>query len=205
MSSIRNRVIRNTATHNTGKSEDKFLDAALECILDVGVKRTTITDIARRAGVARMTIYRKWPDMLTLLGDLMVREWLATVEEIRPGEAAVPVDAAALAQIVVDVSGSIRQNDFFRKIVDVDPEFLIPYIFYRRGRTQDALLDMVQGNLESGQIAGTVRAGDPAVMARSILLTAIGFTVSMRTMTDDVKPDDIDAELRLQLERYLAS
>lgn len=189
---------------NTGTTESVYLDAALECILDVGVKRTTITDIARRAGVARMTIYRKWPDMLTLLGDLMVREWLAEAEEIRPGKTTAAVDAGVLAQTVVDVCRSMRQNALFRKIVDVDPEFLIPYIFHRRGRTQDALLDMVLGNLQAGQSAGTVRAGDPAVMARSILLTAIGFTVSMRTMTDDVKPGDLDAELLLQLERYLA-
>ncbi|MGZ5409979.1 MAG: TetR/AcrR family transcriptional regulator [Aeromicrobium sp.] len=189
---------------NTGATENVYLDAALDCILDVGVKRTTITDIARRAGVARMTIYRKWPDMLALLGDLMVREWLAEAEEIRPGTTAGAVDAGALAQIVVEVSRSMRQNALFQKIVDVDPEFLIPYIFHRRGRTQDALLDMVRDNLVAGQAAGTVRAGDPAVMARSILLTALGSTVSMRTMTDDVKPGDIDAELLLQLERYLA-
>lgn len=188
---------------NTGATENVYLDAALECILDIGVKRTTMTDIARRAGVARMTIYRKWPDMLALLGDLMVREWLAEADEIRSGEAAVAVEAGALAQMVVDVCRSMRQNALFHKIVDVDPEFLVPYIFYRRGRTQDALLEMVQGNLEACQDAGTVRAADPAVMARSILLTALGFTVSMRTVADDVSPGDLDAELHLQLERYL--
>ena len=36
--------------HNT------YLDAARDCILDVGWKRTTLTDVARRAGVSRMTI-----------------------------------------------------------------------------------------------------------------------------------------------------
>ena len=193
-----------SSIRNTGSPENSYLDAALECILDVGVKRTTITDIARRAGVARMTIYRKWPDMLTLLGDLMVREWLAEAAELRPDEAAAPVDAESLAQNVVDVCRSMRNNAFFCKIVDVDPEFLIPYIFYRRGRTQDALLSMIRGFLQVGQESGTVRAGDPAVMARSILLTALGFALSMRTMTDEVKPAELDAELSLQLQRYLA-
>ncbi|MGZ5399710.1 MAG: helix-turn-helix domain-containing protein, partial [Nocardioides sp.] len=50
---------------------DGYLDAARECILDVGWRRTTLTEVARRAGVSRMTIYRAWPDMPTLLGDLM--------------------------------------------------------------------------------------------------------------------------------------
>ena len=40
-----------------------YLDAARACILDVGWRRTTLTEVARRAGVSRMTIYRAWPDM----------------------------------------------------------------------------------------------------------------------------------------------
>ena len=43
-----------------------------------GWRRTTLTEVARRAGVSRMTIYRTWPDMQTLLGDLMTREWSAS-------------------------------------------------------------------------------------------------------------------------------
>src|SRR3712207_8662087 len=39
-----------------------YLDAARACILDVGWKRTTLTEVARRAGVSRMTIYRTWAD-----------------------------------------------------------------------------------------------------------------------------------------------
>ena len=53
------------------------------CILDVGWRRTTLTEVARRAGVSRMTIYRTWPDMPQLLGDLMTREWGGVVDDAR--------------------------------------------------------------------------------------------------------------------------
>jgi len=188
---------------NTRTSENLYLDAALECILDVGVKRTTMTDIARRAGVARMTIYRKWPDMPALLGDLMVREWVAEAEDLA-GTVDTPTDAATIAALVVEITSSMRRNALFAKIVDVDPEFLIPYVFFRRGRTQDAMLDMIRAQLVAGQSAGTIRSGDPDVMARAIMLTALGFTLSMRTMTDHAKPADLDAELLLQMQRSLA-
>src|SRR4249920_750972 len=58
---------------------DGYLDAARDCILDVGWRRTTLTEVARRAGVSRMTIYRSWSDMEQLLADLMTREWGAVV------------------------------------------------------------------------------------------------------------------------------
>ena len=69
--------VRHTARSLTRQRTDEslLLDAARECILAVGWRRTTLTDVARRAGVSRMTIYRIWPDMQTLLADLMTREW----------------------------------------------------------------------------------------------------------------------------------
>src|SRR5918992_1505363 len=74
--------------HNpdTGSPRDAYLDAARACILDVGWRRTTLTEVARRAGVSRMTIYRTWPDMPQLLGDLMTREWSGVVESAMAGQ-----------------------------------------------------------------------------------------------------------------------
>ena len=74
--------------------DDGYLDAAREAILAVGWSRTTLTDIARRAGVSRMTLYRRWPDTQTLLADLMTREWGRVVER-RPSRSATRGDARA--------------------------------------------------------------------------------------------------------------
>ena len=49
------------ALDERGEPADAYLDAARDCILDVGWRRTTLTEVARRAGVSRMTIYRTWP------------------------------------------------------------------------------------------------------------------------------------------------
>src|SRR5881392_3083314 len=57
--------------------DDLLLGAARDCVLAVGLRRTTLTDVARRAGVSRMTMYRRWPDMRSLVADLMTREWSA--------------------------------------------------------------------------------------------------------------------------------
>ena len=48
-----------TSLRHNGSDPDPrlgYLDAARACILDVGWKRTTLTEVARRAGVSRMTI-----------------------------------------------------------------------------------------------------------------------------------------------------
>ena len=65
-----------TSSRNSRRDDDILLDAARECVLRVGLRRTTLTDVASQAGVSRMTMYRRWPDMKSLVGDLMTQGYL---------------------------------------------------------------------------------------------------------------------------------
>jgi hypothetical protein len=135
--------------------------------------------------------------MQTLLADLMTREFAGAVQAGGPGDGLAPAIAATVA--------ALRGNPLFRKIVEVDPELLVPYLLDRRGRTQDVLLGLVASAIAAGQEAGQVRDGDPTLLARALLLAAHGFTISAQTMTDDgVTEDALDAELVRLVERYLA-
>ena len=69
--------------HEFEPGEDALLDAARACVLAVGVRRTTFTDVARRAGVSRMTLYRRFPDLEALLSALMTREFGRVVADAR--------------------------------------------------------------------------------------------------------------------------
>jgi AcrR family transcriptional regulator len=180
---------------------DGYLDAARECILDVGWRRTTLTEVARRAGVSRMTIYRAWADMPTLLGDLMTREWTDVV-------AAQPTSGAGaddVADGLVATVRALRDNELFVRIVELDPELLLPYLLARRGRSQEAIAALLAVRIREGQAAGTVRAGHADTQARALLLAAHGFVVSAQTMVDDaVTEADLDDELRHLVRQALA-
>src|SRR5215210_1252676 len=109
--------------HQEGPTpRDAYLDAARACILDVGWRRTTLTEVARRAGVSRMTIYRTWSDMPQLLGDLMTREWGTVVAgrlaQVEPSDDAV----SALSRGLVATVTELRENELFVRIVELDPE-----------------------------------------------------------------------------------
>jgi AcrR family transcriptional regulator len=189
--------------HNT-EPRDVYLDAARDCILDVGWRRTTLTEVARRAGVSRMTIYRTWSDMPQLLSDLMTREWGGVVADALADE---DPENPTVERLVGDIVGTVqrlRENELFVRIVDLDPELILPYLFSRRGRSQDAILELTVAALREAQAAGEVRSGNPELMARAMLLAAHGFVLSAHTMVgDDVSLDDLDVELRLALTRGL--
>jgi len=191
--------------------DDAYLDAAREMILEVGWSRTRLTDIARRAGVSRMTLYRRWPDMQTMLADLMTREWSRAL-----GEATEQTDAGdgtdALARItsgVVATVRALRSNPLLRRIVDLDPDRLLPYLLERRGRSQEQIATVLADLVREGHRDGSVRDGDPEHLARAVLLACHGFTLSAHTMVGDTGADrdaDVtpyDVELALLVGRYL--
>ena len=184
-------------------SENLALDAARESILAVGWSRTTLTDIARRAGLSRMTLYRRWPEMNALLGDLMTREWVALVS-LRDNATQSENHLERLVSGITTTVRALRTNELFTRIIELDPQMLLPYLLERPGRSQQLILEVLISEIEAGQQAGEVRAGDPHLLARSVLLAAHGFTLSAQTMVDaDRDHDAFDRELALFVERYL--
>ena len=185
--------------------KDLVLDATRDCVLAVGVRRTTLTDVARCAGVSRVTIYRRWPDVRTLVADLMTREWAAVVSRVAPPQDGSPVRPRAVDALVAGVS-ALRAHPLFHKIMEVDPEVLLPYMLERRGTSQDAMLHAFERTLRAGHRDGSIRPGHPARQARSVLLVLQSFAMSGHIMTDDdpaLSATAFDDELRQILERYL--
>jgi AcrR family transcriptional regulator len=195
----------NPASAGQDSPRDGYLDAARACILDVGWRRTTLTEVARRAGVSRMTIYRTWPDMPQLLGDLMTREWSGVVATAVAGQ---DPDGPRVDRLVGGIVGTVRalrDNELFVRIIELDPELILPYLLSRRGRSQDLILAIIEEAIVEGQAAAEIRKGDPTAMARALVLTAHGFVISAHTMVDDrVSWADLDDELATVLTRALA-
>lgn len=200
MTSLRNNIDVDLST------SERLLAAARACILDIGWKRTTLTDVANRAEVSRMTVYRTFSDMPTLFAELMTREWAGVVAGVIEDQ---PADHSWPERIAGGVSGTVlalRDNVLFRRAVDLDPEWLLPYLLDRRGRSQDGVLEVLTERIAEGQSSGEVRAGDPSVLARSVVLAAHGFALSLTTMTDEgVSAEALDTELGELIRRYLAS
>src|SRR5438270_8819722 len=80
-----------------------ILDATRAAVLAVGVRRTTLTDVARRAGVSRMTVYRLVPDVNTLILELMTRDLGAVLAAAEHSARRRRTARGRLVAVVVDV------------------------------------------------------------------------------------------------------
>jgi len=183
------------------------LDAARDTVLAVGVRRTTMTEVARRAGVSRMTLYRRWPDVGTLVADLMTREWLRAVAASEPPQLRTGPAMSGRDRVVAHVLAAgraVRRHPLFRKIVEVDPDLLLPYLLRRRGTSQQVILQLMADRLRDGQADGSVRDADPGLLARTVLLVAQALVLSGRTLADRGGVGVLERQVATLLDRYLA-
>lgn len=188
--------------------QDRILDAAYELGLSLGTQRLTMADLARHAGISRATLYRRWTSVREVVAALTTREWTGVVEAARTPAPEGPLRPHLVASIVRLV-GQIRVHPLLRKIIEDDPDFLLPYLLKRRGTNTNQQLDLLEADLKIGIADGSVRPGDPALRAKAVLLTAWSFTLTAPVLVDapdgrGSQLDDLDSELAELLDRYLA-
>lgn len=183
--------------------EDDILDAARACVEAFGVRRTTLTDVARRAGVSRPTVYRRWPDVTALVADLLTRELrqILVAEEVGPG--GTESIRAQLVRHAARVARAMLAHPLVTRIVDTEPELLATYTFHRLGSSHRAALELLEPAVAQGQADGSVRGGDPAVLAHLIMVTVQNTVTSHRLLTDVLDHDGLVDELSTLLDGYL--
>ena len=184
--------------------DDALLDATRACVLAVGVRRTTVTDVARRAGVSRMTLYRRYPDITSLISALMTREFSALGEEVKRIAGELPNARARLVEEAVLGADRLTRNPLFLRIVDVDPELLLPYVTTRLGSFQQLVVADFEQQVRDGVTEGSIAASDPVIVARSIELALRGFVLQTLAEGAEAAREPELAELRRLLDRYLA-
>ncbi|WP_051499759.1 TetR/AcrR family transcriptional regulator [Nocardia sp. BMG51109] len=109
----------------TDDIETRILDGALIRFQKVGVKKTTVEDIAREAGVDRVTVYRRMGSRDDLVQAVVNREVGAVLEEI----SAIPERHDALADLVADMFVTVitrwRTNPLVERMLSVEPERVV--------------------------------------------------------------------------------
>src|SRR5580692_518467 len=97
------------------------VDAVRDCVLAVGVRRTTLTDVARRAGLSRMTLYRMAPDVEALILSVMTQDFATLLFAAEKAAARRRTGRARVVAMTTEVARRLPDEPLFRRVIDVDP------------------------------------------------------------------------------------
>jgi hypothetical protein len=98
--------------------------------------------------------------------------------------------------MVVGGARRLAADPLFQRLLDVDPELLLPYVTMRRGGMQRMAVTALTAALADGD--GSLRPGDPATMAAAVELAVRGFVLAAHA---EDPPDW--AELERMIDAYL--
>ncbi|MGA9872725.1 MAG: helix-turn-helix domain-containing protein [Rhodococcus sp. (in: high G+C Gram-positive bacteria)] len=179
--------------------EDQILDAARSCILEHGVRRTNLAEIARRAGVSRPTVYRRWSDTRAIVSSLLTRE----IGSVMPRFEADMSARRQIAGAAADVADKVRTHPLFVKILDTDPDILATYILHRLGTSQALIIDALVPLVGSGQHAGSIRDGDPVHLSTVVLLMVQSAVQSADMVSQRISGHDLVVQMAYAVDAYL--
>ena len=180
---------------------DRILAAAASCVRDFGVERVTLAEIARRAGVSRPTVYRRWPDTQAILASLLTDRIVGAWRDVHSRAAG----REALVQRIVGVAGRLRRDDLILTVLRSAPDLAMVYITDRLGTSQQIVIDLVADELRKAQSDKPVRPGDPRELAAMVLLITQSAIQSAQIVEPILGSDALTAELAHALNGYLCT
>lgn len=102
-------------------TEDRILDAAMREVAEHGTKATTMDDVAGAAGVARMTVFRRFGSKTALLERLVLRELRLFLERVDAALDAVDDPADRVAEAFVQCVRAGAEHPLVARLVRREP------------------------------------------------------------------------------------
>jgi AcrR family transcriptional regulator len=184
------RALDPEASAHEDATSQRILDAALDTAAASGIRHLTLDDVARRAGVGRVTVYRRFGDRQGLVEALGVREarrCIAALDAATSPE--LPIEEQVADGFVAGLR-LIREHPLLSRMVTHEPAALLDALTNPRTALFPLARAYVAGRLAAAQPVGARSDLDLEQVAEAFLRV----TVSFALIEDTVLPlDDEDA------------
>ncbi|WP_284748974.1 TetR/AcrR family transcriptional regulator [Amycolatopsis sp. RTGN1] len=178
----------------------RVLDAAYEQFCRMGVQRSTMEDVAKRAGLSRITVYRRFATKDTLVEHVVRREYRRYFDrflaEIK--QAGTVADRVVLG--FVSSLRAIRGNPLIGGLIAAEPGLLASSMITDDGRTLATVREFVAGQLRHEQHAGNVRAELDADVVAELMVRVSASFLAIPSLVVDL---DDEEQLATLARRYL--
>lgn len=167
---------------------EQVLDGALAAFLDFGIRRASMNEIARRSGVSPASLYRWYGTKDALVAAVGIRE---TREFLTGLEAQIDRTAPPdeqLAEVTVQVAHRLRDQPLLRRLIETEPESILPRLTTDAGPIIDAGATYLAGHIQRLMDEGGITRFDPRPLAE--MLARVTHSMILTPPTD-TPPDDV--------------
>ncbi|ONI75380.1 TetR family transcriptional regulator [Actinosynnema sp. ALI-1.44] len=178
----------------------RVLDGAYDQFCRMGIRRSSMEDVARQAGVSRITVYRRFTTKEELVKQVVQREFRRYFDQflidIRHAETTADRVVIGFASAL----RAIRGNPLVGGMLTAEPDVMLPSMVSDNGSTLAAVQKFVAGQLRSEQRAGNI-SGDVDVELAAEMMARV--SASFLVIPSRVVDLDDDEQVRAVARKYL--
>jgi AcrR family transcriptional regulator len=132
-----------TSDDTADDSTTAILDAALAEFTEFGIRRTSIAEVAKRAGVHRATVYRRYPTKDELVSAALLRWAGGFFAAVADAVAHLPTVEERLVEGFTVCHRTIRDDPFAARMLSSEPEVTLPFLTINGGPIIAAVRDFL--------------------------------------------------------------
>ncbi|MEU4159094.1 TetR/AcrR family transcriptional regulator [Actinoplanes sp. NPDC026670] len=179
----------------------RLLDAAYDQFCRMGIRRSTMEDVARRAGVSRITAYRRFATKDALVEQVVRREFRRYFDQFL-----IDISSARTAadRVVVGFASSLRafrNNPLIGGLMTAEPDLLVPSLINDGGQTMAVVQRFVAARLRVDQQDGHI---SPSVDVDLVAEVWTRLSASFLAIPSQLVDLDDDTQLQDIARRFLA-
>jgi AcrR family transcriptional regulator len=150
---------------HTDDSVRQILDAAIATFEAMGIRRTTMDDIARAAKLGRATVYRRFPQKGDLVRAALLHELRRFLDDLDDAIAGAPTVRARLEDGFIKGVAGVRDHPLLTRLLATEPNDVLPYLTLDAGPSLAVAAAFMAGHIRSGIAAGEFTVEDPDLVA----------------------------------------
>ena len=199
--SLLDRILTEGAPPTDGLS-GRIVATAIQQIEDFGIRRFTIDDVARRADISRVTIYRHFPKKDSLIEAALFSEFHRFLKDLKATIEPCATLEERLVEGFVAALTVIRNRPLFNRLLRTEPELMLPLLTVHAGPVLAAGREFIARLAREEAERAWIELSEAQIEGQSELLARIvlSFTLTPDSVLDLTTP----AETRRFAERYLA-
>ncbi|MBL7498252.1 TetR/AcrR family transcriptional regulator [Frankia sp. CNm7] len=175
---------------DTEETRARILDAAYEQFCRMGIQRSTMEDVARRAGVSRITVYRRFTTKDVLVEQVVRREFRRYFDQFLVDIRQAKTVADRLVLGFVSSLRAVRRNPLIGGLIATEPDLLVASVVGDGGQTLATVRQFLAGQLRREQRAGAVSSDLDTDLAAELMVRVSASFLVIPSYVVDIDDDE---------------
>lgn len=176
-----------------------ILDASYEQLLAFGLRRTSVEDIAQRAGVARITVYRRFGGRDELIRAVLLREGRRVFAIVDAAVAGIDDADEQLVEGFVAILSATRSHPLLQRLLETEADATVSSLTTHGAPVMALGREFLAGHLLRAQRNGRLEPFDVRVVAEILVRLTLSFLLT----PESIVPLATDDEARQFARRFV--